>query len=173
MEITDMQSLFRFPRIVGLFVALLMIFSARAVFAQALLRNGDTLELRISGVPAEEVSQFSAPYTVDDNGALNLPYIGSIKVAGMLVNQAQTLIETKLKNGKIFTQPTITLNLAQTARFVNVGGQVRSPQRVPYTPDLTLMSAINAAGGFNDYADKKSGQICARRQIGGHRCAQT
>jgi protein involved in polysaccharide export with SLBB domain len=41
------------------------------------------------------------------------------------------------------------------ARFVNVGGAVRAPNRVPYTEDMTLLTAINASGGFNDYADQK------------------
>jgi protein involved in polysaccharide export with SLBB domain len=36
-----------------------------------------------------------------------------------------------------------------------VGGAVRQPQRVPYTPDLTLMSTINAAGGASDFAGDK------------------
>jgi polysaccharide export outer membrane protein len=42
-----------------------------------------------------------------------------------------------------------------TARFVNVGGAVRTPNRVPFTEDITLLAAINAAGGFNDFADQK------------------
>jgi len=41
------------------------------------------------------------------------------------------------------------------ARFVNVGGAVRAPARVPFTEDMTLLAAISAAGGFNDFADQK------------------
>ncbi len=40
-------------------------------------------------------------------------------------------------------------------RFVNVGGAVRAPNRIPFTEDMTLLTAINAAGGFNDFADQK------------------
>jgi protein involved in polysaccharide export with SLBB domain len=36
---------------------------------------------------------------------------------------------------------------------VNVGGSVRTPSGVPFTEDMTLLTAINAAGGFNDFAD--------------------
>ena len=42
-----------------------------------------------------------------------------------------------------------------TSRFVNVGGAVRNPMRVPFTEDMTLLAAINGAGGFNDFADQK------------------
>ena len=37
---------------------------------------------------------------------------------------------------------------------MNVGGEVKAPQRVPYTPDLTVLAAINAAGGFSPFADQ-------------------
>ena len=40
-------------------------------------------------------------------------------------------------------------------RFVNVSGDVRTPQRVPYTSDLTVLGAISASGGFTDYADQR------------------
>ncbi len=39
-------------------------------------------------------------------------------------------------------------------RFVNVGGEVKLPQRVQYTGDLTVLSAISAAGGFTEYASQ-------------------
>lgn len=32
---------------------------------------------------------------------------------------------------------------------------VRTPSRVPFTEDMTLLTAINAAGGFNDSADQR------------------
>ena len=73
----------------------------------------------------------------------------------MPVPQAQSLIENKLKTEKIYTHPTVTINVPNASRFVNVGGQVRSPGRIVYSSDLTLMSAINSAGGPTDFADKK------------------
>ena len=36
-----------------------------------------------------------------------------------------------------------------------LGGAVRNPMRVPFTEDMTLLASINAAGGFNDFADQK------------------
>lgn len=123
--------------------------------AQAALRPGDTIDIRLAGVPAEEIQQFSAQYTIDDAGMLNMPYINGVKAAGLLPSQVQVAIESKLKADEIYTHPTITILVQAGQRFVNVGGSVRSPGRIPYTSDLTLMSAINAAGGFNDFADQK------------------
>jgi len=93
---------------------------------QAVFRAGDTVDIRLAGVPAEEISAFSATQSIDDGGMLNLAYIGKIKVSGL-----------------------------NSAQLVNVTGEVKSAGRLQYTADLTVMSAIGGAGGFTDFADKK------------------
>ena len=139
----------------ALFFSLLLILAvAPKLCAQATLRPGDTIEIRLAGVPSDEIQAVSAQYTVDEAGMLNLPYINTGKVGGLQPNQAQSSIEQKFKSEQIYTHPTVTIIIQTTSRFVNVGGSVRAPGRIPYTPDLTLMSTINAAGGFNDFADQ-------------------
>jgi protein involved in polysaccharide export with SLBB domain len=64
-------------------------------------------------------------------------------------------IEEAYRANKIYTNPNITILIQPTARFVNVGGAVRQPMRVPFTEDMTLLAAINGAGGFNDFADQR------------------
>lgn len=128
---------------------------AASLLAQASLRPGDVIEIRISGVPLEEIQQFNAPYTIDDAGMINLPYIGMVKASGLLPNQVQAFIENKLKTEEIYSHPTIAVQPPVGQRFVSVGGSVRAPGRIQYSSDLTLMSAINAAGSFNDFADQK------------------
>ncbi len=126
---------------------------------QATLRIGDPLELKISGVPTDEQTQVNNVYTVDSNGMVNMPYINKVKADGLTPSQLAGSIEGSYRAGKIFTNPTITIVMAPTARFVNVGGAVRSPNRVPFTEDMTLLTAINAAGGFNDFADQKKVRV--------------
>jgi protein involved in polysaccharide export with SLBB domain len=122
------------------------------------LRVGDIIELRLSGVPVEESTAFNAIYTIDDQGMVNLPYINQVKVAGLLPNEIQQAIQNRLMEAKIFTHPTITIQQS-TPRFVNINGEVRAPQRVPYTADMTLITVIDAAGGFTDYANKKKVEL--------------
>ncbi len=141
-------------RIIALCV-LLLAAGAAHVFAQATLRAGDTIDIRLSGVPPDEIQQFSASYTIDEGGMLNLPYIGAMKAGGLTQNIVQENVERKLVSDGIYTRPTITIIVQPSARFVNVGGAVKTPGRIPFTPDLTIMSAINAAGGFNDFADQR------------------
>lgn len=129
--------------------------AAGSLFAQATLRPGDPIEIKIGGVPVEEQQQVNNTYTVDNTGSVNLPYINKVRAQGLTPAQLAQNIEASYRAKKIFTNPTITILMQPTARFVNVGGSVRAPNRVPFTEDITLLSAINAAGGFNEFADQK------------------
>jgi len=131
-----------------------------SAFAQdAVMRAGDQIELRLGGVPLDSANQVSGQYQVDGAGYVNLPHIGKVKAAGMTQEALQQNIEQTYRSQQIFTNPTVTINIPSAARFVNVGGDVKAPRRVEYTADLTLLGAINAAGGFTDYADQKKVQL--------------
>jgi protein involved in polysaccharide export with SLBB domain len=129
--------------------------AASTLFAQATLRAGDPIEIKIGGVPVEEQQQVNKTYTVDNSGSVNLPYINKVHAQGLTPAQLAQNIEASYRTNKVFTNPTITILMQPTARFVNIGGSVRAPNRVPFTEDITLLSAINAAGGFNEFADQK------------------
>ena len=137
-------------------IAFLFFCAASIALAQsAVLRIGDPIEIKIGGVPYEELTAVNNTYTVDSNGMISLPYINKVQAAGLSPSQVAAAAEAKYRAEKIFTNPTITIMMQPTARFVNVGGAVRNPARVPFTEDLTMLAAINAAGGFNDFADQK------------------
>jgi polysaccharide export outer membrane protein len=131
----------------------------------AVLRPGDQVEIRLGGVPAEDVAQVSAVYTVDGDGFVNLPHIGKVKAAGATQAQFQSAIESAYKSQQIYTNPSITVSVASGARFVDVGGDVRAPQRVPFTADLTLLGAITATGGFTEYADQTKVRVLRDSQV--------
>jgi protein involved in polysaccharide export with SLBB domain len=128
---------------------------ASGAHAQATLRIGDPVELKISGVPAEDQAQVNNTYSVDATGSINLPYIGKIHAEGMTPALLSRSIEESFKTNKVYSNPNVTILMQPGARFVNVGGSVRSPSRVQFTEDMTLLTAINAAGGFNDFADQR------------------
>jgi polysaccharide biosynthesis/export protein VpsN len=138
---------------------------ASTALGQATLRIGDPLELKVGGVPAEEQAQMNNIYTVDANGAINLPYIGRVSAQGLTPSQLARSIEQTYREKKIYTNPNITILMQPTSRFVNVGGSVRTPTRVPFTEDMTLLTAINAAGGFNDFADQRHVRLLRGSQV--------
>lgn len=137
-----------------LFAAALIVPASLVSAQDAVLRAGDQIELRIGGVPPEEISAVTGTYTVDGDGYINLPHIGKVRAAGSTQAQLQSAIEGTYRSQQIYTNPSITIAVPVTARFVDVGGDVRSPQRVPFTADLTLLGAVTAAGGFTEYADQ-------------------
>lgn len=123
--------------------------------SEAVFRTGDTLELRIGGVPAEETQLVTGAYTVDGEGFINLPHVGKVRAAGLSQAALQRAVESAYRSSEIYTNPTITVTVPTTLRFVNVSGDVRQPRRVEYTSDLTVLGAISAAGGFTEYADQR------------------
>ncbi len=149
-----------------LFAVLLFLFAFAAVaFAQATLRIGDPVELRIGGVPPEDQNQVNNTYSVDSGGAINLPYIGKVHAEGMTPASLARSIEDSYRSNKVYTNPNITIIMQPSARFVNVGGSVRSPTRVPFTEDMTLLTAINASGGFNDFADQRHVRLLRGNEV--------
>ncbi|MEI6070782.1 MAG: polysaccharide biosynthesis/export family protein [Verrucomicrobiae bacterium] len=136
------------------FLAVLFAFSGAAFAQDAVLRAGDLIDIRLGGVPPEEISQVTGIYTVDGGGFINMPHIGKVHAAGATQAQLQGSIESAYKLQQIYTNPSITLAVPNAARFVEVSGDVRAPQRVPFTADLTVLGAITAAGGFTEYADQ-------------------
>src|SRR5438876_8219346 len=103
-------------------ILVLAVALAGSAYAQATLRIGDPVELKISGVPAEDQSQVNNTYSVDATGSINLPYIGKIHAEGMTPAQLSRSIEENFRTSKIYSNPNITILMAPTARFVNVGG---------------------------------------------------
>lgn len=148
-------------------LALLAAFAlAPAAFGQAALRPNDTFEMALSGMPVDYSAEFRAQYTVGDDGNIHVPYIGTIRAAGLTSSQLARAIERKLVAEKIFTKPTVMLMLAAQSRFVTVGGGVRAPQAVPWSADLTLSSAIKRAGGIGDFGSDKKVKVVREGKVG-------
>jgi polysaccharide export outer membrane protein len=111
--------------------------------------------MRISGIPAEDAAAFPTPITIGGDGMINITYAGQIRAAGLSQSQLEKAIEKRFVDGKFFRWPTVTINVMSQQRTVTVGGAVRAPGRQPWTADLTLMSALSAAGGPSDFASDK------------------
>lgn len=158
------MNLFRKSSLIRFLLAISIFGVARVSRADDVpMRSGDQVSIRLAGVPQEDISQVSGNYTVDGSGNINLPYIGKIHAAGLRQADVQNSIEGAYKTRGIYSAPIVTVSV-QFDRLVDIEGDVRSPQRVRYTPDLTLLGAISAAGGFTDYADQT--KVCILRNGG-------
>jgi polysaccharide export outer membrane protein len=133
----------------------------------AALRQGDVFDLRMSGVPLEAAADFALPYTVDQSGTVNIPFIGAVRAAGLRPAQLERVIEAKLVTDQIFTRPTVVINVAQSSRHVSVNGGVRLPQRLDWSPDLTLSSSIGNCGGLDEFTKGKAIRLIREGKIVG------
>lgn len=136
----------RIPPFLPLVLSLLVA-GVPAARAQGKLHPGDTFELRVTGVASEYAQEVSLQYMVLEDGTVRIPYIGRVKAAGSTVGDFSRAVERQFVTQKIFTNPTVVIALPASARTVNVGGGVRSPGAIPWSPELTLSEAINRAGG--------------------------
>ena len=123
-----------------------------AIDVSDLLRGGDTLIIRLTGVPQADQGIFEVK--VDESGKVSMPYIGNVTAANLTTVQLKKAIEDNYIQQEIFTNPNVTVDLKEQ-RFVDVTGEVRMPQRVPYTKDLTALGAVAACGGFTDFANRR------------------
>ncbi len=128
--------------------------------AESKIKPTDTIIMRISGVPADDVTQISQTYNVATDGKFPLPYVGRITAAGLTPSQLGIRIEQAYKAAEIFTKPTVVITTPEqqstgAIRKVSINGEVRLPQRASFEDGMTLLDAIAAAGGFTDWADKE------------------
>lgn len=85
-------------------------------------------------------------------GAVNFPLLGSIKLSGLTVTQAQEEIRRRLAEGFI-RNPTVRLNVTEFRRFF-VTGEVKQPGGIAYVLGLTVGNAIAMAGGMTGRAQR-------------------
>jgi polysaccharide biosynthesis/export protein VpsN len=162
----ELETRSRFPALNRVAAVVALLTSSAVAFAgEAVLRPGDTIQLKIGGVPANDTSNVSGAYMIDGDGNVNMPNLGKVRIGGLTAGAAQTAIETEYRGHDIYTHPTIILTMQLQSRWVNVGGEVKSPQRVAYTPDLTVLAAINAAGGFSAFADQRRVRLLRSDQV--------
>lgn len=116
------------------------------VASSAQLRPGDTLNVAVQGVP----DAMSTAAQIDEQGAISLPFIGSVQAAGVSTAELSQRIRETYIAKKIYTN--VDVSVSVTERYIYVGGEVQRPGRIIWTPDLTVAKAIQSAGGFTLYA---------------------
>lgn len=106
--------------------------------------NGSSLE-QLSGLLAAQTKRQG--YTVSDDGAISIPDIGQVEVAGLTLREAQDQIFKFLLDNQV--DPAFSLEVTEfNSQRVTVGGAVRQAARVPITlVPLRLGDALTATGG--------------------------
>ncbi len=104
-----------------------------------------------------KVAELSATdLTVETNGAISLPLLGSVVVRGLSITQAEQKIAGLLSRSYM-QDPKVTVTRKEQAfKRVTVEGAVTTPGVFPITGRMTFLQAIALAQGLTDLANDKS-----------------
>jgi polysaccharide export outer membrane protein len=124
--------------------------------AKAMSANGTIIDLLSSGTSGSSGSQgesagFYNGYDVNPEGDIIIPAVGTIKVAGLTMEESRRLIQTYID--KVFKNSTVICKLLSYK--YTVIGEVKAPGTyVNYNNYLTVLEAIGHAGGVGDFGDR-------------------
>ncbi len=115
-----------------------------------LIGAGDLLEVSLYGMP-----DFKTEVRVNSGGEISLPMLGTVAVGGLSIEQAETLIERKLRQKGLFNDPHVTVFEKEYAtQGISVLGEVQKPGIYPLLGSRKLYDAISAAGGTTPKAGR-------------------
>jgi polysaccharide export outer membrane protein len=120
------------------------------------------LDIRVFRQP-----DFNTTARVGYDGSIMVPLVGRIQVAGLSVDEAARLIQSKLAAG-FLPDPQVSVNVTEFnhRRFTVLGQVVRSgTYDFPDERPLDLLQAIGLAGGYTNIANPAS--VTIKRNVGG------
>lgn len=108
---------------------------------------GDVLEVNVFG--NDDLSRIP---TVQTNGAISLPLLGEVQVAGLTVAEVQRKV-TNLLAKDYLVNPQVEVKVREyQSQFVSVVGEVNAPGRKPIRGRMRLVDALLDSGGFKPSA---------------------
>jgi len=132
--------------------------SASAQVANAIpqyqLGSGDRLSVVFFG---KHVGDLSGEYEIDGTGLIPMPLVGSLRVQGMTVAEAEATIKAAYQPEYV-KNPRISIQVLNYRPFY-IMGQVNSPGSYPYVNGISVLEAVVIAGGFTKRAKESKMQI--------------
>lgn len=120
------------------------------------IEAGDVISVNV--FPAEE---FSKEVTVQPDGTIEIPLLGSLKAAGLKADDLQKILTARFS--KYVSNPSITINVRKfSSNRVAVIGQIQQPGYFEYREGMRLLDLVAQAGGTQDYARRDRVRIFRR-----------
>ena len=133
-------------------------------------REGDRLSIIVTSAQTPELAiQFNLPvvtmqagatnqstynqiayYTIDENGCIDVPSVGRLKITGLTRSQVSDLIRDKIRGGGLCNDAVVTVSTYD--QYVTIMGEVARPGRVSITRDnINLLEALGQVGDLTIY----------------------
>lgn len=111
----------------------------------------DQIEFSVYDEPDLEMSQ-----RIDGKGQVRVPLLGTTRIAGMTIRQAEQYLEQAYIEKRLLRNPMVTIRVADYApKEVAVLGAVASPGKLSFPIEansLDIVDVVSQMGGFTDMA---------------------
>ena len=122
----------------------LVALASAAGAADLVLGATDVVKLSVFGNP-----ELGVETRVSDWGAITVPLIGQVMVAGLSSSAAEKLVASKLEQGGFVKNPQVNLLVTVlNSQQVSVLGQVTRPGRFPLEGQRNVLEMLAQAGGI-------------------------
>ena len=124
-----------------------------------ILDFGDIIEIQLVGQ-----DNSTENYALKRDGSISLPDIGKIKLAGLSINDASSIIKTKISSVFIGTEAYITLTNVRDIN-VMVSGNAFNPGIYTLSGNSNMLHALGVAGGINDYGSYREIDLIRNQKV--------
>jgi len=116
------------------------------------LGPSDLLEIRVYQEP-----EMSGKYRISQEGSIEFPLVGTVKVAGLTTSQLERAIRDQLEKGGFLHDASVTCVLLDgSSQKVFILGQVAKPNAYLFEAGMTIVQLVSMAGGFTANAARNS-----------------
>ena len=118
-----------------------------------LLGQNDTISILVT-----DIEEINGDFTIDNEGAITIPYAGKIIISNLTKNEAEKVIRESLS--LYYQEPEVIITIKEfKSRYVYITGEINKPQSILLTEKkLTLTDSIIESGYLKDQKsfDKKA-----------------
>jgi polysaccharide export outer membrane protein len=112
------------------------------------LGPGDAVAVQVFGRPEMNTTTY-----VTDQGTIDVPLVGAVKVEGLSPSKAAQRVAWALRDGQFLNDPHVNITLSSfKSQQVSVLGEVHTPGRFPVESRTTPLDLLAQAGGPTENA---------------------
>jgi len=100
-------------------------------------------------------AELTQDVTVMSDGRITFPLIGEVMAQGRTINELREVLSEKLGNYVDVPEVTVILRQSLSRRIYTIG-KLNRPGQYGLEPNMTVLQALSAAGGFAEWADTKN-----------------
>ena len=102
-------------------------------------------------------------YPVDEQGSIEIPFVGKVEVAGKTLSEIKIELDATFKN--YLNDAAITVRLVNN--YISIIGEVNQPGRYPLTKDrINVFEALSMAGDLGEYSNRQKVQLIRSSKYG-------